>query len=351
MRQGRPLVPQQAHDVGIMMLASCKMRVTQGGLVRKSCLLIGAPGAIVPRVDVQPYALEAQLAEAEVADGAQRIGPEALVPFLLFADCDPKLGGAVVEVDRVQARRPDRSGVGQQADDEVVVGAALHREHAIEPCGLARGAHRGAHGKVAQNVRIIEPAHEEGKIATLGWTQEDLVAPDDRRAVEYAAHLRPSLASQGEPIAMAATRTATVTWNGNLASGSGTVTAGSSELFTDLPVSWASRTESPAGQTSPEELLAAAHASCFSMQLSGGLDRAGTPPDHLHVSATVTFDKVGDAWSVTTSQIDVIGVVPGLDDAAFDAAAQAAKEDCPISRALAGNVELSVSAALEDEHE
>jgi len=101
MRQGRPLVPQQAHDVGIMMLAPCKMSVTQGGLVRESCLLIGAPGAIVPRVDVQPYALEAQLAEAEVADGAQRIGPEALVPFLLFADCDPKLGGAVVKVDRV----------------------------------------------------------------------------------------------------------------------------------------------------------------------------------------------------------------------------------------------------------
>ena len=150
---------------------------------------------------------------------------------------------------------------------------------------------------------------------------------------------------------MAATRTAVVTWNGNLATGSGTVSAGSSELFTDLPVSWAARTEAPGGMTSPEELLAAAHASCFSMQLSVGLDRAGTPPDHLHVSATVTFDKVGDAWAVTTSQLDVIGVVPGLDEAGFDAAAQAAKDGCPISRALAGNVELSVSATLEDEHE
>lgn len=150
---------------------------------------------------------------------------------------------------------------------------------------------------------------------------------------------------------MAATRTATVTWNGNLATGSGTVTAGSSELFTDLPVSWAARTEMPDGQTSPEELLAAAHASCFSMQLSVGLDRAGTPPDHLHVSATVTFDKVGEAWTVTTSELDVIGVVPGLDDAGFEAAALAAKDGCPISRALAGNVELSVSATLEDPHE
>ena len=150
---------------------------------------------------------------------------------------------------------------------------------------------------------------------------------------------------------MAATRTATVTWNGNLATGSGTVSAGSSELFTDLPVSWSARTEGPQGQTSPEELLAAAHASCYSMQLAVGLDRAGTPPDHLHVSSTVTFDKVGDGWSVTSSQLDVIGVVPGLDEAGFDAAAQAAKDGCPISRALAGNVELSVSATLEDEHE
>ena len=150
---------------------------------------------------------------------------------------------------------------------------------------------------------------------------------------------------------MAATRTATATWTGTLLEGSGTVTSGTSELFIDLPVSWASRTEGPAGRTSPEELLAAAHASCFSMALSGNLVKAGTPPDHLHVSATVTFDKVGDKWTVTTSQLDVVGVVPNIDEAAFDAAAQAAKDGCPISRALAGNVELSVQAALEDEHE
>lgn len=150
---------------------------------------------------------------------------------------------------------------------------------------------------------------------------------------------------------MAATRTSTVTWTGSLAEGSGTVSAGSSELFTDLPVSWAARTEAPQGQTSPEELLAAAHASCFSMALSGGLGRAGTPPEHLHVSATVTFDKVGDAWTVTASQIDVVGVVHGIDDSAFDAAARDAGQNCPISRALAGNVEVTVSAALEDPHD
>ena len=149
---------------------------------------------------------------------------------------------------------------------------------------------------------------------------------------------------------MAASRTATVTWNGSLAEGSGTVTAGSSDLFVDLPVSWSSRTEAVEGRTSPEELLAAAHASCFAMALSGALVRAGTPPDHLHVGATVTFDKVGDAWTVTRSQLDVVGVVPGMDEASFDAAADGAKDDCPMSRALRGNVELSVAATLEHEH-
>ena len=150
---------------------------------------------------------------------------------------------------------------------------------------------------------------------------------------------------------MATTRTATVTWDGTLAEGTGTVSAASSELFTDLPVSWASRTEAVDGRTSPEELLAAAHASCFAMALSGGLVRGGTPGDHVHVSATVTFDKVGDVWSVTRSEIDVVAVVPGLDEAGFEAAAQAAKDGCPISRALSGNVEVSVTAALEDAHD
>ena len=150
---------------------------------------------------------------------------------------------------------------------------------------------------------------------------------------------------------MAATRTATVTWQGTLAEGSGTVSSGTSAQFTDLPVSWSSRTEEPEGRTSPEELLAAAHASCFSMALSGALARAGTPPDHLHVSATVTFDKVGEKWTVTRSELDVVGVVPGLDEAGFDAAAREAKDGCPVSRALAGNVELSVSSTVEDPHD
>lgn len=146
---------------------------------------------------------------------------------------------------------------------------------------------------------------------------------------------------------MAAVRTATVTWNGDLATGSGSVTAGTTGLFQDLPVSWASRTEGPEGRTSPEELLAAAHASCFAMALSAGLARAGTPPEHLHIEAEVTFDKVGEAWSVTRSRLVVMGHVDGLSPEEFDAAAQDAKDGCPISRALKGNVELSVEATLE----
>jgi osmotically inducible protein OsmC len=150
---------------------------------------------------------------------------------------------------------------------------------------------------------------------------------------------------------MAGTRSATITWSGTLAEGSGTVSSGTTDLFIDLPVSWPSRTEAHAGRTSPEELLAAAHASCFAMALSGGLVRGGTPPDHVHVSATVTFDKVDDAWTVTRSELDVVGVVPGLDEDGFVAAAEAAKDGCPISRALSGNVEVSVSAAIEEEHD
>lgn len=150
---------------------------------------------------------------------------------------------------------------------------------------------------------------------------------------------------------MAATRTATVTWTGTLREGSGTVSSGTSGQFTDLPVSWASRTEEAEGRTSPEELLAAAHASCFAMALSGALARAGTPPEHMHVSAEVTFDKVGEAWTVTRSELDVVGVVPGLDEEGFDAAAQRAKDDCPISRALAGNVDLSVHSTVEQPHD
>ena len=144
---------------------------------------------------------------------------------------------------------------------------------------------------------------------------------------------------------MAAERQAQTTWEGNLATGSGTFTVGSGAIGPQ-EVSWNARTEDPGGRTSPEELLAAAHASCFSMALSAGLARAGTPPTRLETEAVVTFDKVGDGWKVVSSALTVRGEVPDADEQAFRAAAEDAKDNCPISQALKGNVELSVDAAL-----
>ncbi|HKY52512.1 MAG TPA: OsmC family peroxiredoxin [Candidatus Limnocylindria bacterium] len=145
---------------------------------------------------------------------------------------------------------------------------------------------------------------------------------------------------------MAAKRQARAVWNGDLTSGSGEVSSVTSGKFSALPVSWGARTEAPQGKTSPEELLAAAHASCFSMALSAGLAKAGTPPKKLEVSSTVTFDKVGNDWTVVSSELEVTGDVPGADAAAFAKAAEAAKDGCPISRALKNNVKLSVRPTL-----
>ena len=146
---------------------------------------------------------------------------------------------------------------------------------------------------------------------------------------------------------MAAIRRADTLWHGPLASGSGTTSASTSGAFTDLPVTWGSRTEEADGRTSPEELVAAAHASCFAMALSGDLGRNGTPPDELRVSAVVTFDKL-DQWTVTSSAITVRGRIPGIDADRFAEIAEGTKDNCPISRALKGNVALSVEATLED---
>jgi osmotically inducible protein OsmC len=147
---------------------------------------------------------------------------------------------------------------------------------------------------------------------------------------------------------MAAVRQANVTWSGDLPSGKGQVSGVSSGAFKSLEVSWARRSEPDAnGVTSPEELLAASHASCYAMALSAGLGRQGTRPESLNVSATVTFDRVGDGFKVVSSALEVRGRVPNIDQAAFTEAAEAAKDGCPISQALKGNVDLSVKATLE----
>ena len=144
---------------------------------------------------------------------------------------------------------------------------------------------------------------------------------------------------------MAAKRSAHAVWDGDLAHGQGTV-KGTSGALGNVAVSWASRTEAPGGKSSPEELLAAAEASCFSMALSAGLGRAQKPPRKLEVTATATFDKVGDGWRVTTMEVEVVGTVPGITAPEFEAAARAAGEGCPISGALKGNVAVSVRARL-----
>lgn len=146
---------------------------------------------------------------------------------------------------------------------------------------------------------------------------------------------------------MTAVRRADAVWEGDLLSGSGTVTALSSGLFKEAPVSWAARTEDASGgKTSPEELVASAHASCFSMALSHGLAQAGTPAKRLEVNAAVTFDRVDGQMSVVSSALTVRGSVPGLDAEGFKKAAEDAKDGCPISRALKNNVKLSVEATL-----
>jgi lipoyl-dependent peroxiredoxin len=146
---------------------------------------------------------------------------------------------------------------------------------------------------------------------------------------------------------MAAVRRADATWTGDLPSGKGVVSAATSGAFKNLDVTWASRSEQAAnGRTSPEELVAAAHASCFAMALSADLGRAGTPPQQLDVSATVTFDRVGEGFKVTSSVLEVRGRVPGVDAETFRKAAEDAKDNCPISQALTGNVDLSVNASL-----
>jgi lipoyl-dependent peroxiredoxin len=146
---------------------------------------------------------------------------------------------------------------------------------------------------------------------------------------------------------LSTTRSATAIWQGDLFQGSGTVSAASSNKFTDLPVSWASRTESVDGRTSPEELLAAAHAACFSMALSNALAKEGHPAERLEVTAEVSFEKQEAGWRVTRSALSVRGTVPGMAAEAFSAAAEAAKDGCPISQALKGNVQLSVESSLD----
>jgi osmotically inducible protein OsmC len=144
-----------------------------------------------------------------------------------------------------------------------------------------------------------------------------------------------------------ARRRAETEWHGSAAEGSGTLrlaTSGAGEF----PVSLVSRAQdADRSQTNPEELIAAAHSSCFAMAFSNVLSAQGNVPDTLDVKARVTLDRAGEGFAITESELTVTGVVPGLDQAGFEAAAKTADGACPVSNALRGNVAIVLNATLE----
>ena len=142
---------------------------------------------------------------------------------------------------------------------------------------------------------------------------------------------------------MATERRAEVTWSGDLMGGSGRIERVGTGAFGPLAVTWRDRAEEPRENTSPEELLAAAHAACFSMALANVLATEGHAPESLSSTATVTFVP---GTGITRVALDVEGKAPGLDEDAFREAAENAKDNCPVSQALMGNVELAVTARL-----
>jgi lipoyl-dependent peroxiredoxin len=143
-----------------------------------------------------------------------------------------------------------------------------------------------------------------------------------------------------------AERTATASWSGTLAEGGGEVSLESSKILASSPISWQARVEESDGRTSPEELLAGAHAACYAMALSHNLAEQGRSPDSLEVTASCTFGPSGDGFAVTAMKLNVRGSVPGMDEATFRDAARAAEAGCPISNAIRGNVDIELEASL-----
>jgi osmotically inducible protein OsmC len=141
-------------------------------------------------------------------------------------------------------------------------------------------------------------------------------------------------------------RSSNVVWEGTIARGAGRLSAHSG-AFTALPVTVASRFGEPEGKTSPEELIAAAHATCFTMALGLVLAGERTPPERLAVDAVITLEEADGSYTITSSELKVVGRVAGIDQAAFERAAQEAEQTCPVSRALAGSVEIRAHTHLE----
>ena len=144
-----------------------------------------------------------------------------------------------------------------------------------------------------------------------------------------------------------AKRRAEVGWKGTLEEGRGSFTVGN-WMLGEVPVTWASRTSPEEETTSPEELIAAAHASCYAMAFSLVLAERGTAPENIEVEATCVLDDVSEGFRITTMDLDVRGRVPELDASGFQDAAEQANHICPVSNALKGNVEVRVNTTLED---
>jgi lipoyl-dependent peroxiredoxin len=142
-----------------------------------------------------------------------------------------------------------------------------------------------------------------------------------------------------------AERRASATWEGSLTKGSGRVKAGSGAIA-EIPVTWASRVERSDGKTSPEELVAMAHASCYAMALSHTLSEAGHQPERLNVTANCQLESIPGGIKVAAINLEVTGKVPGVDQAQFEELARKGEQGCPISNALRGNVQINLKATL-----
>ena len=196
---------------------------------------------------------------------------------------------------------------------------------------------------------VLSEIHARGVVPDADAETFARVAEAADEGCSFSALIRASAAvtisarlEEGD-IGMATDRTANVTWQGSLMDGAGTIDSVGSGSFGPLDVSWAARTEQPGGKTSPEELVAAAWASCYSMALSHALAQAGSAPERLETSATVTFQP---GEGITKGHITVRGTVPGIDAAAFQEQAEGAVQNCPVSKALAGIPEVTLEATL-----
>jgi lipoyl-dependent peroxiredoxin len=186
--------------------------------------------------------------------------------------------------------------------------------------------------------RLAKPRIRPPRLRPPGAARNSSTAQD--------APSEPEIKHDRETLMAIAVRQAQIEWDGTLARGAGALSTGSGALD-QMPVTWAARTEQPDGKTSPEELIAAAHASCFAMALALVLGEAETPPEHLVVNAACTLAEVDGAPQITTSQLDVRAWVAGIDQAGFERHVNAASELCPVSKALRAGVQITVHGELE----